>query len=124
MKLVSIIMTTYNSSPFLKESIMSIVSQTYKNWELLITDDFSSDNSVNIIIDIMKLDKRIFLFNLLVNSGAGVARNNSIKYSKGDYIAFCDSDDQWKPEKLFKQISFMDKHNAHLSHVYRQQKVN
>lgn len=103
--LVSIITPTYNSSRYISETIKSIQAQTYSNWELLITDDCSSDNTVEIIRQFMRDDSRIKLFQLEVNSGAGAARNRSIKESIGRYIAMCDSDDMWYPTKLEQQIN-------------------
>ena len=94
--------------------IESILSQTYTNWELLITDDCSTDNSCSIIQSYADKDSRIKLFKLSTNSGAGVARNESIKHAKGRYIAFCDSDDMWVPEKLHMQIDFMNKKNIQI----------
>ena len=106
--LVSIIMPSYNSAKYIEDSIKSIQSQDYQNWELLITDDVSTDNTCNIVRKLMEEDKRIKLFVLDKNSGAAVARNNSIKEAKGDYIAFLDSDDLWEKNKLKDQISFME----------------
>lgn len=107
--LVSIITPSYNSEKFIEKTIKSIVSQTHKNWELLITDDCSFDNSIAIINSYASIDERIKLFKLKKNQGAGVARNKSISKAKGRYIAFCDSDDQWDPIKLEKQIAFLEK---------------
>ena len=109
--LVSIITPSYNSENFISETINSILNQTYKNWELLITDDCSTDTTLDIIKSYQNIDNRIKLFNLVSNEGAGVARNNSIQYAKGRYIAFCDSDDQWKPDKLEKQVHFIEQNN-------------
>lgn len=89
--------------------INSVISQTYNNWELLITDDFSSDDTVKIVESYVKKDSRIKLYKLEKNYGAGVARNNSIKFAIGRFIAFCDSDDQWKKNKLELQLKFMQK---------------
>lgn len=111
MELVSIITPSYNSSNFISLTINSIIKQSYENWELLITDDFSTDNTIDIIKKFKAEDSRIKLFQLSKNSGAGFARNISIKNSKGRYIAFCDSDDLWKENKLEKQLDFMSKHN-------------
>lgn len=105
--LVSIITPSYNCSQFISETIRSILAQTYKNWELLITDDCSTDDSCDIITEFVNKDPRIKLFRLNKNSGAGIARNNSIREAKGRFIAFCDSDDRWYPEKLEKQLVFM-----------------
>ena len=105
--LVSIIMPSYNSSKYIAKTIDSIVSQFYTNWELLITDDCSTDNTCEIIKEYAAYDQRIKLFVMEENKGAGVARNKSIEEAKGRYIAFCDSDDRWKPEKLEVQLRFM-----------------
>ena len=105
--LVSIIMPSYNSSKYIAKTIDSIINQSYTNWELLITDDCSTDNTCEIIKEYTAYNQRIKLFTFLENKGAGVARNKSIKEAKGRYIAFCDSDDRWKPEKLEVQLRFM-----------------
>lgn len=109
--LVSIIMPTYNSSRFVAESIESILRQSYSNFELLITDDVSTDNTFEILKSYAQKDNRIKIFRLDCNMGAGYARNKSIQEAKGRYIAFCDSDDTWMPNKLEKQIRFMQKNN-------------
>ena len=109
--LVSIITPSFNSENFIRETIESIVNQTYRNWELLITDDNSSDKSCEIINSYVKKYPRIKLYQLKNNSGAGVARNNSILKASGRFIAFCDSDDRWLAEKLKKQVDFLMKHN-------------
>ena len=109
--LVSIITPTFNSEKYISETIKSIQAQSYRNWELLITDDCSTDNTVEIIQKIIRADHRIKLLTLKQNSGAGIARNQSIKIAGGKFIAFCDSDDQWLPEKLAAQISFMLKND-------------
>lgn len=110
--LVSIITPSYNCADYISETIESIQSQTYGNWELLITDDCSTDNSREVIERYALSDPRIKLMKLPENSGAGVARNNSIREAKGRFIAFCDSDDRWYPAKLERQLSFMVK-NGH-----------
>lgn len=113
--LVSVITPSYNSADFIAETIEAILAQTYTNWELLITDDCSTDMTCEIVDKYASKDARIKLFRLTKNSGAGVARNNSIKEAKGRYIAFCDSDDCWLPEKLEKQLEFMKKMNSSFS---------
>lgn len=105
--LVSIVIPSYNCANYIADTIRSIQDQTYANWELLITDDCSTDNSIQVINSFTETDPRIKLFILDKNSGAGVARNNSIKTAQGRFIAFCDSDDRWLPEKLEKQLNFM-----------------
>lgn len=115
--LVSIITPSYNSSSFIAETIESILSQTYLNWELLITDDCSTDRSVEIIERYIQRDSRIKLFRLEKNCGAGVCRNRSISEAKGRFIAFCDSDDRWCPEKQEKQLAFMREKDCALSYT-------
>lgn len=110
-KLISIIMPTYNVEQYISDSIESIINQTFTEWELLITDDCSTDNTRDIIKKYLQKDDRIKLFILPENSGAGVARNNSIEKAEGRYIAFCDSDDWWYPYKLEMQLHFMKTNN-------------
>lgn len=112
---VSIITPCYNSAEFIAETIGAIQAQTFTDWELIITDDCSKDNTVEIIKKYIEKDVRIKLFQLEKNSGGGVARNNSIKMAQGRYIAFCDSDDRWYPTKLEKQIAFMKDNDCALS---------
>lgn len=118
--LVSIIMPSYNSAKTITESIESVLQQNYTNWELLITDDKSSDNTVNIINEYVAKDPRIKQFRNEQNLGAGGSRNRSIKESKGKYIAFLDSDDLWFDNKLAIQIDYMQKNNAALSYTWYQ----
>lgn len=110
--LVSIVMPMYNSEKFLSDAIESVLTQSYTNWELLITDDCSADRSCDIANSYAKKDKRIHLFKLDQNLGAAAARNNSIEKSKGRFLAFIDSDDWWYPEKLESQINFMLRNNV------------
>lgn len=114
--LVSVIMPAYNCAKYIGASIESVIAQTYTNWELLITDDCSTDDTVEIIKRYAEQDKRIKLFIQERNGGAGLARNNSIEKAKGRYIAFLDSDDRWVANKLSKQISFMKEHEVVLSY--------
>ncbi|WP_351009508.1 glycosyltransferase family 2 protein [Shewanella sp. S1-58-MNA-CIBAN-0166] len=118
--LVSIIMPSYNSARTIAESIDTILSQTYKNWELLITDDKSTDGSVDIIVQFAAKDRRIKFFQNDVNLGAGGSRNRSIKEARGRYIAFLDSDDLWYSNKLDIQINFMLANNVSLSYSWYQ----
>ncbi len=114
--LVSIITPTYNSAVYISATIDCIIAQTYQNWELLITDDCSKDNTVEIVKEYIKKDSRIKLFVLEKNYGGGVSRNNSIEKAKGRYIAFCDSDDRWTPDKLSIQIAFMKEKDCAFSY--------
>lgn len=104
---VSIIMPLYNSKKYVKESIDSVLTQTYCDWELLITDDCSTDGSFEYVQELIKNEPRARIFKLEKNSGAAVARNNSINEAAGKFIAFLDSDDLWASNKLEKQIQFM-----------------
>ena len=108
--LVSIIMPTYNCGKFIGETIDSILKQTYTNWELLITDDCSNDNTEKVVKKYMK-DKRIKYTIFDSNKGPAAARNNSMKLAKGKYMAFLDSDDLWTSDKLEKQLKFMQENN-------------
>ena len=106
--LVSIITPSFNSSKFIRECVDSVISQTFQDWELLIVDDFSKDNSKDIISELSSQDERIRPFFLEDNIGAAAARNVALKQAKGKYIAFLDSDDIWNEDKLENQISFMN----------------
>ena len=105
--LVSIITPAYNAAEYIAETIESVLAQTYPKWEMLIVNDCSKDNTAEIVQSYADKDNRIKLINLEQNSGAAVARNTGIKNAKGRYIAFLDSDDLWKKEKLQKQLNFM-----------------
>lgn len=108
--LVSVVMPTYNSAMFLADSIESILNQTYTNLELLITDDCSSDNHTADLLNMYaQKDSRVKVVLLKENLGPGFARNNAIERAQGQYIAFCDSDDRWMPNKLELQIAAMRK---------------
>lgn len=111
--LVSVIMPSYNASRYIGASIDSVLAQTYKNLELLITDDHSTDpETLELLKDYAEKDPRVRIFLMPENNGAGFARNNSIKEARGRYIAFCDSDDRWFPDKLEKQVNYMQKHQC------------
>ena len=108
-ELVSIITPSYNSGKFIEECITSVLNQSYQNWEMLIVDDNSSDNSSILIKSYSKQDDRIKPVFLNDNIGPAMARNKAISIAKGKYIAFLDSDDIWLPKKLEIQINFMKK---------------
>lgn len=113
--LVSVIMPTYNCKKYISESIESVILQTYKNWELIIVDDFSSDGTWEMLCGILEIDSRIKIKKLDSNLGAAMARNEGIKLSKGRFIAFLDSDDIWLPNKLEVQVKFMLFRNVFIS---------
>src|SRR4051794_25662018 len=94
--LVSIITPAYNCEEFISEAIDSVLAQTYINWEMIIVNDKSTDNTEKIVNDYIQLDTRIKVINLSENSGAAVARNKALENANGRYIAFLDSDDKWK----------------------------
>ena len=110
-KLVSIVTPTYNCELFISLTIKSVLDQTYDNWEMLIIDDYSTDNTSLKVYEFMKNDRRIQYHKLDSNQGAAMARNYGVERAKGEFIAFLDSDDLWSPEKLEKQISFMETNN-------------
>lgn len=112
---VSIITPSWNCEKYVSETIRSVQAQTYKNWEMLITDDCSTDESVKIIEEFAAKDSRIKLLHLKKNGGAAKARNNSLKHAEGRFVAYLDADDIWKPDKLEKQIAFMLKKKAGFS---------
>lgn len=104
---VSIITPSYNSARFIASTINSVIAQTAMSLEIIIVDDCSSDNSIEVIQSFIDRDTRIKFIKLEENSGAAVARNKAIEAASGRFIAFLDSDDLWDPEKLEKQIQFM-----------------
>lgn len=105
--LVTVVTPVYNAAASLAETIQSVVQQSYPHWEMLLVDDCSTDDSVSIIERYSREDPRVRLIRLERNSGAAVARNTAIEAAKGRYIAFLDSDDLWLPEKLERQLGFM-----------------
>jgi len=113
--LVSIVTPSYNTAKFIAECIESVLSQTYKNWELIVVDDCSYDGSLDIIERYVKRDSRIKLIVQAKNRGVAVARNRAIEEAKGDYIALLDSDDVWLPSKLEKQVSLMQSRDVLMS---------
>ena len=113
---VSIIMPSYNAEQYIAESIQSVMAQTYPSWELVITDDRSSDNTANIARSFSQQDPRIDFVVAEKHSGIAGTRNQCIARAKGRYIAFLDNDDLWVPEKLEKQVRFMQGHDCGFSY--------
>lgn len=113
--LVSVIMPSWNCGRFIEESIHSVQSQTYQNWEIIIIDDCSADNTEEIVKSIG--DPRIFYYKNEYNCGAAVSRNRALREAKGRWIAFLDSDDLWESTKLEKQIRFMEENNYKFSYT-------
>lgn len=113
--LVSVIMPSYNSERHIAEAIQSVRAQTLPDWELLISDDCSTDSTREIVAGFAEEDPRVRMLPLKENAGAAAARNNSLARARGRYIAYLDSDDLWYPEKLERQISFMEERGAAFS---------
>lgn len=110
-ELISIITPVYNCEKLIKETMICVINQTYKNWEMILVDDCSTDKSEEIIKGIAQKDNRFKYFKLKENSGAAVARNYALEKSNGRFIAYLDSDDLWKENKLEIQMNFMKEHN-------------
>ena len=117
MSIVSIIIPTHNSVQFISETIKSVLDQSFSDWEMIIVDDCSTDNSVEVVRSFVDIDLRIKLIQLFENSGAAVARNKAIEVAQGRYIAFLDSDDLWLPDKLEKQLGFMQANDYPFSYA-------
>ncbi|MGP9148184.1 glycosyltransferase family 2 protein [Vibrio parahaemolyticus] len=116
--LVSVIMPTYNSAGTVVESIQSVLSQTYKNWELIIVDDRFTDNTWQVIQTYADKYDNIRIYQNKENLGAGASRNFAIKKARGRFIAFLDSDDLWTEDKLAEQIPFMLENNYPLTYTH------
>ena len=114
---VSIIMPNYNKGKFLDETINSIISQDYKNWNLFLIDNASTDNTKNILRKYNNSKHNIRLVYLIKNKGVAFSRNLGIRLSKSKYIAFIDSDDYWDSNKLKNQINFMEKFNYNFTYT-------
>ena len=119
--LVSIITPTWACGRFIVETIRSVQAQTYKNWELLIQDDCSVDETAEVVRPFVETDSRIKYECNQKNSGAAVTRNNALRRAKGRWVAFLDSDDLWKPDKLEKQLRFMVENGYKFSYTAYQE---
>lgn len=108
-------MPTYNCGEYIEESICSVLSQSVTDWEIQIVDDFSTDNTEVILEPYLKKYMNIHYYRLSKNSGPAIARTEAIKRASGKYIAFLDSDDIWMPNKLEKQLAFMEKNRVEFS---------
>ncbi|WP_439152084.1 glycosyltransferase family 2 protein [Winogradskyella sp.] len=106
--LVSVITPMYNNQAVITETIESVLNQTYKNWELLLVDDASNDDTKSIVESLQPNDGRIHLFSKKKNKGAAEARNLGTKNANGSYIAFLDADDLWEKNKLEKQVKILE----------------
>lgn len=116
-ELCSVIMPAYNCEKYIAEAIESVLNQNYTNWELIIINDCSTDNTEQIIKSYQQKDRRIKLINLTQNRGVANARNIGIRNAEGKYIAFLDADDIWQKEKLYKQIQLLESINADITYT-------
>lgn len=114
--LVSVIMPSWNTGRFIAASIQSVIDQTYSSWELLIVDDCSTDNTDEVVSPFL-VDGRVKYYKNEKNSGAALTRNRAMREAQGEWIAFLDSDDLWMPDKLEKQIAFMNTNGYVLSYT-------
>lgn len=115
--LVSIIVPVYNVENYITETMNSVRNQSYEDWELLLVEDCSTDNTMQVIEDYLEqvCDRRIRVIHQAQNAGAAKARNRGLAEAKGRYIAYLDSDDLWEPEKLSRQLAFMQETDAAFS---------
>lgn len=114
---VSVITPIYNAEKYLRKTLESVFVQTYKNIEIILVDDCSTDSSADIIKEYMKNHSEIIYFLQETNQGAGAARNKALELATGRYVAFLDSDDIWYPNKIEKQIALMKKNNCPFSYT-------
>lgn len=115
--MISVVMPAYNAERTIREAIDSILTQSYRDLELIVVNDCSQDGTKGIIEEYVRADERVRLINNEVNSGVSVSRNKAVAAAKGEYIAFLDSDDIWKQGKLEKQLKVMEDNNAVLSYT-------
>lgn len=114
--MISIITPCFNAEKFISQTIESVLNQTYLNWELIIVDDCSSDNSKEVVESYKCNDSRIILLESTFNQGVAATRNIAIDFAKGDYVAFLDADDQWDSNKLALQLAYMEKNDCYFSY--------
>lgn len=120
MSKVSIITPAYNASDYLSETVASVQAQTLADWEMIIVDDCSKDDTYQVAYSLAKEDNRIKVLQHEKNGGVAVARNTALDAATGDYIAFIDSDDLWMPDKLEKQLAFMESNGYVLTYTMYQ----
>jgi len=120
MSKVSVITPAYNASHYLEETVASVQGQTFSDWEMIIVDDCSTDNTYELACSLAEKDKRIIVIKHEKNSGVAAARNTALDAASGDFIAFLDSDDLWMPDKLEKQLVFMEDNGYVLTYTMYQ----
>lgn len=114
---VSIILPLYNCEKYVRHTLESVLRQDYKNWELIVVNDASTDRSLDEVWRYAEKDTRIKVYSSVINRGVAATRNAALEYATGKYVAFIDADDLWAKNKLSSQIVFMRKHDAGLSHT-------
>src|SRR5690606_24400414 len=114
---VTVVTPLYNCSEFMWGTIESVINQAFPDWEMIMVDDCSTDSTLEIAESYARRDSRIKVIRLSENSGAAVARNTAIERATGRYIAFLDSDDRWYPQKLERQLAFMEREGIHFSYA-------
>lgn len=115
--LVSVITAAYDAEAFIAQTIASVQAQTFGDWELLVVDDASTDRTAEIVATLAAADPRIRLIRLKRNRGVAAARNTALDAAQGRFVAFLDGDDLWLPQKLERQVAFMQRHNAAVSYT-------
>lgn len=113
---VSVVMPAYNAATYLPNTVQSVLEQSFKDLELLIVDDASSDHTFEVVEKLSATDSRITYIKLDENQGVANARNVGVQHSRGEYVAFLDSDDIWLPDKLKIQLTFMQQHQVDFSY--------
>ncbi len=114
-------MPSYNCGEYVEETIRSVQTQTYENWEIIFMDDCSTDDTIRVVSALRDNDTRIHLYKNASNFGAAVSRNNALREAKGRWVAFLDSDDLWEPTKLEKQVKFMEENGYAFSYTAYQE---
>lgn len=112
---MSVVMPAYNCEAYIAEAIASVQAQTYEHWDLIVVDDCSADDTIRVAREWSDRERRVRVLASRVNGGTAHARNLGLTQSRGRYVAFLDADDVWMPEKLEKQIAFMNRHHCGFS---------
>ncbi len=115
--MITVVTPAYNAEKSIEKTIQSVINQTYTDWKMIVVDDCSKDNTCEIVQKFADIDERIILIKHKKNGGVAAARNTALKAAKGDYIAFLDSDDLFLPEKLERQLTFMQENDYALTYT-------
>ena len=120
---VTVVTPIYNSEDLVADAVLSVMAQTFDDWEMIIVDDASSDQSAARVATFLEMDDRLQLIRSAKNEGSSAARNTAIRHARGRFIAFLDADDFWAPQKLERQLAFMQSNGCYFSYTYYE-KVN